>query len=160
MLVRCISAEEAQRLLSTPPATTPPTTPAPQPSNTPTTTAAGTGGSSNAKTEELVAELFSVTADEGQLPLAQKKLGVPLDRYQNCVKSNGGLLATSAEVQVKFLVRERGRAEGATAEKFQGMTEAAAQCIADVVDRRPTGAPEAPVVGATAIIRIKRKANR
>jgi hypothetical protein len=113
-----------------------------------------------AKTEELVAELVSVVAEEGQLPLAQKKLAVPLERYQNCVKSNGGLLAATAEVHVKFLVRERGRAEGATADKFQGMTEAAAHCIADVVDRRPTGAPEAPVVGATAVIRLKRKASR
>lgn len=120
-------------------------------------TSASSGLAAPSTPESYLAELVSVTADDGELPLAKKKLSAPLDRYAKCVADFGGLTAATGQVEVRFLVRERGRAEGASAEKYQGMTEAAAACIAQVVDRRPTGAPEAPVVGATALIRVRKK---
>jgi hypothetical protein len=101
--------------------------------------------------------LVGVTADEGELPLAKKKLGLPLARYEKCVADFGGLSAAVGQVAVRFLVRERGRAEGVSVEKFQGMSQAAANCIAQVIDRRPTGTPEAPLVGATATVRVRKR---
>jgi hypothetical protein len=118
---------------------------------------AATGSVASATTDAYLAELVSVTADDGELPLAKKKLSAPLERYAKCIADFGGLSATTGQVEVRFLVRERGRAEGANVGKFQGMSEAAASCIAGVVDRRPTGVPEAPVVGATALVRVRKK---
>jgi hypothetical protein len=120
----------------------------------------GSGPTASTAKDTFLAELVSVTADEGELPLAKKKLSAPLDRYAKCVTDNGGLTAATGQVTVRFLVRERGRAEGASPDRFQGLTEAAATCIAQVIDRRPTGVPEAPVVGATALIRIRKRLSK
>ncbi len=103
------------------------------------------------------ATLVDVVADEGELPVAKKKLAVPLDRYADCVRVHGGLTAAEGEVRVRFLVRERGRAEGVSVESKKGLGDQAARCIADVVDRRPTGIPDAPLTGAVAIIRVTRE---
>jgi hypothetical protein len=104
----------------------------------------------------LSARLVRVTADEGKLPVAEKKLDAPRDRYIDCVKKNGGLSADKGEVHVRFLVRQRGRAEGVSVAKRSGVSPKAAACIADVVDRRAVGTPDAPMVGATAVIEISR----
>jgi hypothetical protein len=110
--------------------------------------------------ETLDADVASVTADEGNLAIARKKLRIPREQYARCVADNGGLSADTGEVTVRFLVRERGRAEGASVEKRAGVGDAAARCIAAVVDRRPVGTPEGPVVGATAVIRVLKSAKR
>jgi hypothetical protein len=99
--------------------------------------------------EVFVDKVGPIVVDTGELPLAVKKLSEPKDRYLDCVNKNGGLSGDSAEVQVRFLVRERGRAEGVSVAKSKGMSAEAARCIADVVDRRYVGYPAAPIVGAT-----------
>jgi hypothetical protein len=184
LLVRCLTRDESDRLSKSPAAGTAATgatsvadqakadaTPAPSMAGG-TEPKSGQGGVRPANSEAtanpatkdepskepLSAELVSVIADEGELPLAKKKLGAPLDRYAKCVAEHGGLTASVGQVEVRFLVRERGRAEGVSLGKFQGMSEAAASCVAQVVDRRPTGTPEAPVVGATALIRVRKRA--
>lgn len=101
-----------------------------------------------------VDQVGPIAVDTGELPLAVKKLSEPKDRYLDCVRKNGGLQGSSAEVQVRFLVRERGRAEGVSVAKSKGMSKEAAKCIADVVDRRYVGYPAAPIVGATLPISI------
>jgi hypothetical protein len=126
------------------------------PSATPSGSAA-TATSTVTSPDAYEAELVSVVADEGELPLARRKLAAPLDRYVKCVANHGGLTAPVGLVEVRFLVRERGRAEGTSVEKSHGVTEAAANCIAQVIDRRPTGVPEAPLVGATATIRVRKR---
>lgn len=181
MFVRCLTKEEAERLSKLPPAATgvplqsarsaTSSAPTASPSNgsttpTPTDSASAVApetrerpaSGSQAATEVLTAELVSVTADDGELPVAKRKLAVPRDRYVQCVAEHGGLKGSFGQVEVRFLVRERGRAEGASAEKFQGMTEAAAACIAQVVHLRQTGTGAGPVTGATAVIRVRRQA--
>lgn len=180
LFVRCLSKDEAERL-SKPVAPnsvpsvqsakpTPTSVPAPSSSaaansatvsTAPPPAAGATAGTEAGELitrEPLSAELVGVVADEGELPLAKRKLAVPHERYAQCVMDHGGLKAPSAHVEVRFLVRERGRAEGAAAEKFQGMSEAAASCIAQVVDRRQTGTGAGPVVAATATIRVRKAA--
>ncbi len=104
-----------------------------------------------------VSKVGPAVADTGELPLAAKKLGLPKDRYIDCVKRNGGLSDKTGRVVVRFLVRERGRAEGVGVKSFKGMSEPAAKCIADVVDRRYVGYPAAPMVGATIPIELSVK---
>lgn len=180
LFVRCLTHEEAERLSK--PTLPPGASPAPSrgtPESAPATASSGNpapaasppgvptppavaspDGKEVFSADAFTAELVSVAADEGELALAKRKLSVPLDRYAKCVAENGGLKASVGQVEVRFLVRERGRAEGAGAEKYQGMSEAAANCIAQVVDRRQTGSPAAPVVGATAVIRVRKRASK
>jgi hypothetical protein len=67
------------------------------------------------------------------------------------------MTADRAEVELRFLVQERGRAEGVSLKKRRGLGDAAAKCIADVVDRRFVGYPEEPAVGATLVVTITKK---
>src|SRR5690606_38141018 len=90
-------------------------------------------------------EVGPLLPDEGELTIGQ--LGKPLDRYRTCVEQNGGVQSASAEVRIHFLVRgERSRAEAVEVSSFHGVSKKAAQCIADVVDRRATGTPSQPML--------------
>jgi hypothetical protein len=159
MLVRCIERAEADALLARVSASTTSTAPAAPATATATATATGSATPPPPVPEPeqpLSARLVRVLVDDGKLPIAEKKLDVPRDRYVDCVKKNGGLSAERGEVHVRFLVRARGRAEGVSVAKKSGLGAKAAACIADVVDRRAVGTPEAPMVGATAVIEIKK----
>lgn len=105
----------------------------------------------------LDVEIGAVTADVGALPDAVKSLKKAREKFVECASKPSALTADQAEVEVRFLVQARGRAEGVSVKKSRGLTEAAAKCIADVVDRRYVGYPEAPVVGASLTVSIKKK---
>ena len=154
VVVRCLTEAEATQLAgakSTPPTAAP---------------AGASAGTTEKKTATepaaglLDADVVSVTADDGNLPTARRKLRTSRDKYARCVSENGGLTADVGEVTVRFLVRELGRAEGTSVDKRHGMSDAAAKCIAGVVDRRPVGTPEGPMVGASAVIRVTRQAKQ
>lgn len=117
--------------------------------------AGSASGSPDARSSvELSAEVVAVRVDSGKLPAAQSKLSTARGRFVQCVREHGGLTAPRAEAHVRFLVRERGRAEGVSVVQRKGMSKAAADCIAGVVDRRSVGVPETPLVGATVVIGV------
>ena len=157
MLVRCITKEEGTGLGAA-------TQPKSKPSASAGASAAPPAPSSEAPAdapEDDPAKLFvlkavTVTADEGTLPLAEKKLRAAKDKYLECLAKHGGLEKPEAEAHVRFLASARGRAEGVSVQKRVGMSEAAAKCVANVVDRRPVGTPASPMVGATAVIKFSR----
>ncbi len=150
MLIRCLTRAEAASLkgagssASTPPAT-----------RAPAETSAAASTSSGGK-QKLAVTVGPVHAEHGQLPEAVRKLKRAEDRFLACVRDNGGLTRKEGEVQVRFLVRERGRAEGVSVAKRRSLSAAAAQCVADVVDRRGVGLPEAPLVAATLVVKFER----
>jgi hypothetical protein len=177
-LLRCLSREEATRLRDPAPAATLPAAPPGAipvpPRNLPVVVPpAGTAPSVGAPASpdavlpvdpaavavesELLAEVGPVVADEGALPDALKNLKKAKDRYVECVDKNGGLTSDRGEVELRFLVQSKGRAEGVSVKKRRGLGEAAAKCVADVVDRRYVGYPEAPAVGASVIVAITKK---
>lgn len=172
MVVRCISEDEAKALRTAAPApvaaakpapATPGVTsgkPAPDATPAPGSTAPETGpdavtepepapGDENAALEVTVGP---VAADEGTLGVG--KLGAPKDKYSACVQKNGGLSGKTGEVSVRFLVRAKGVAEGVSVAKRTNMSKEAAQCVAEVVDRRRVGTPESPMVGATVLVKF------
>jgi hypothetical protein len=100
-------------------------------------------------------QIGPLAVDTGDLPTALSELRKPKQRYADCVSQNGGLLAPSARVQIRFLVRELGRAEGVSVKEHKGISLLAAKCIAGVIDRRNVGYPEAPIVGATLTIDLE-----
>ncbi len=149
MLIRCLEPSEATTLLE---AGVPGGTPE-QPKESKATK--DQRATSESSPQSLaVTSVGPATADTGELPLAAKKLGIPKDRYIKCVRDHGGLTGNQGKVVVRFLVRERGRAEGVSVKSSSGMSKEAAACIAEVVDRRYVGYPAAPIVGATIPIEL------
>jgi hypothetical protein len=120
--------------------------PAPEPS---TDVDAGAPSPSDEKFDVTVGP---VSADSGTLGIG--KLGAARDKYVKCVADNGGLKEATGEVQVRFLLRAKGRAEGVSVAKRVGLSAEAARCVSEVVDRRYVGVPDAPLVGATVVIKF------
>jgi hypothetical protein len=172
MVVRCISEDEAKALRTAAPApvaaakpapATPGVSsgkPAPDATPAPGSTAPETAPDAAAEPEPtpvdesaaLEVTVGPVAADEGTLGVG--KLGAPKDKYSACVQKNGGLSGKTGEVSVRFLVRAKGVAEGVSVAKRTNMSKEAAQCVADVVDRRRVGTPESPMVGATVLVKF------
>jgi len=162
MIVRCLTRAEAEALGASPGAARGAASSGPgaaSASAAPPRLAASTSAAPDVAppgaARPLVVEVGPVVVDTGALPLALGKLKAPADRYLACVRDHGGITREVGEIQVRFLVRERGRAEGAVVSKRAGVSEAAARCVADVVDRRLVGSPEAPMVGATLTVRVR-----
>jgi len=166
MIVRCLSEEEsgalARRAMPAPlpqtaasaaAATAPGSAAAPAPA-APAAPPAVTPPTTPVSPEELAVTVGPIVADQGELSVT--KLSQPKSRYAKCVSDNGGLAQRSGEVHVRFLVRSRGIAEGVSVAKRSNVTDSAARCVADIVDRRRVGPPEAPLVGATVVIRFDR----
>ncbi|HVU05656.1 MAG TPA: hypothetical protein VHE30_28100 [Polyangiaceae bacterium] len=172
-LLRCLSREEAHRLqAATPPAEPPgdpareepppvasgtPAPPSAAPPAPPPVTPAPAPERDVRPEPAFAVEIAPIVADEGALPDALKSLRKAADRYVECVEKNGGLAEERGEVELRFLVQGRGRAEGVSVKKRKGVSELAAKCIAGVVDRRYVGYPEAPAVGATASFTVTKK---
>lgn len=157
MIVRCISEEEAERLLERTPVTKSPEavsaagsggTAASDPPS------AGTGGAANVSADSLEVTVGPIVADQGELSVA--KLAQPKTRYARCVVDHGGLKDKSGEVHVRFLVRSKGIAEGVSVHKRMNVSAETARCVADIVDRRRVGTPDAPLVGATVVVKFEK----
>jgi hypothetical protein len=74
------------------------------------------------------------------------------------VLDHGGMKDRSGQVDVRFLVRSKGIAEGVSVQKRVNVSAEAARCIAEIVDRRRVGVPDAPLVGATVVIKFEKPA--
>ncbi len=149
MLVRCLSERETRALGSAA---------APVGSQRPEPAASAVPETPVATGDRLPVEVDvgPVSVESGKLPEALKKLRAAKDRFKSCVNYQGALTGTNAEVRIRFLVRERGRAEGVTVMSRQGVSAKAAKCLADVVDRRNVGTPDEPMVGASVVIKFTR----
>lgn len=175
MVVRCMTEDEAKVMRAAAAAAPLPAgakpTPAvsstkPAPEVTPTPVASTTPSADAAPDTSVEAEptldadadaaldvaIGPVTAEEGTLGIG--KLGAPKDKYVACVQKNGGLSGKTGDVSVRFLVRGKGIAEGVSVSKRTNLSKEAAQCVADVIDRRRVGTPESPMVGATVLVKF------
>lgn len=102
-----------------------------------------------------VSQIGPLSVDTGDLPLALAELRKPRQRYADCINQNGGMTGARARVEIRFLVRELGRAEGVLVKAREGVSLEAAKCVAGVIDRRNVGYPEAPIVGATVVVELE-----
>lgn len=156
MLVRCLVETEASQLLSSspPPAST--TKPSASASASASAAPSTSASSAPVTAEDVSLKIGPITPDQGSLPQAEKKLSAAKDKLIACLVDNGGMEKDSAEVHVRFLISDRGRAEGVSVQKKSGLGAKAATCVADVVDRRSVGTPEVSMVGATAVFKFSR----
>ena len=147
MLVRCLSERETRSLSSAA---------APLGSLQPAASAAPESPLAGGDRLPVEVDIGPVSVESGKLPEALKKLRAAKDRFKSCVNYQGALTQPNSEVRIRFLVRERGRAEGVTVTSRQGVSAKAAKCLADVVDRRNVGTPDEPMVGASVVIKFTR----
>lgn len=158
MLLRCLKPAEATHLLSAdmsaPAAGAVPVKSARPAASSPGSPIAPSASPPVSAKPALVMRMGAVQADAGELPLAAKKLTAAEDKIISCVYMNGGVTSEPARIVLRFLVRERGRAEGVTVKSQTGLSKKAAECIAGVIDRRYVGYPAAPIVGATLPIEL------
>ena len=64
-------------------------------------------------------------------------------------------LRTARDVSDRVLIGSAmAIAEGVSVSKRSNLSKEAAQCVADVVDRRRVGTPESPMVGATVLVKF------
>lgn len=153
MLVRCISKQEALALRGKSAAAK---TNGPQQSAARSATSAQQSAPTPADVQPRVGVTVGpVLVESGKLPAAERKLRAAEDRFAKCVEQHGGLTRPEGEVRVRFLVRGRGRAEGVGVSKRRSVSEAAARCIAAVVDRRHVGLPDAEIVAATLVVKLR-----
>jgi len=158
MLLRCLQPAEASQLLASQVAPGANPVPSKGDNQGPGSSTVGPVATAAVKSKGLsLSRIGPAQADAGELPLAAKKLSLAEDKIVACVEANGGLTADPGRVVLRFLVRERGRAEGVTVKSSVGISKKAADCIATVVDRRYVGYPAAPIVGATLPIELSAK---
>jgi hypothetical protein len=153
MLVRCLTRTESESLRTRSPDS--PQAPVAGGSNAaaPAPAAAAPAGAA----QRLQVAVGPVLVENGKLPAAERKLQSAEARFMQCVTQHGGLAGSAGEVRVRFLVRERGRAEGVGVTRRRSVSKSAAQCIADVVDRRDVGLPDVPIVAATLVVKFERQ---
>ncbi len=127
--------------------------------NTPTAESDADLTASDADEPELAVEVDPVKADKGEFPGAKLNVPATRARYLACIDKNGGISQATAEVVVRFLVRDLERAEGVSVKSFKGMSKQAARCVADVIDRRHIGDPEGELMGASVRLAFSMKTN-
>lgn len=157
MIVRCISEQEAGRLLQSTPLSVTTDGVHASPSEAPGKPGEanpGEAGSASGSVDELEVTVGPIVADQGELSVS--KLAQPKTRYARCVTDRGGLKDRFGEVHIRFLVRSKGIAEGVSVHKRVNLSAEIASCVAEIVDRRRVGVPDAPLVGATVVVKFER----
>ncbi|MET0412100.1 MAG: hypothetical protein ABW217_12435, partial [Polyangiaceae bacterium] len=156
MLLRCLQPAEATALVQGPPGQGPqtsapiaeapqsaplpvvstapsiagaPVAAAPTPSMAERPSSAASARAQNA----AVSQIGPLSVDTGDLPIALGELRKPRQRYSDCVNQNGGVTGGRGRVEIRFLVRELGRAEGVLVKAREGVSLEAAKCIAGVI---------------------------
>lgn len=98
--------------------------------------------------------LDSIAFKNGEVPRAQRALErLAAKELSTCATENGGV-AGQGTVELKFLVRARGRAEGVDLGRTRNVPPEVAKCLAFTLARRPVGAPSDEPVFVTARFKL------
>jgi hypothetical protein len=96
-------------------------------------------------------KLFGGTVQSLDASLERTRIGVA-----DCVVHHGGMTSERGRLDMQFLVRERGRAEGVEVLRAQGVSEAASACVRKLFKNRFIGMPSDDPVGVSFSYKLKR----
>jgi hypothetical protein len=97
----------------------------------------------------------SISFDNGDVPRAKAVLErLAKGELSKCASEHGGVRG-SGSVELKFLVRARGRAEGVDVGKVKGVPRAVVECLVNALARRAVGAPTTEPVGVTVVLELE-----
>jgi hypothetical protein len=93
----------------------------------------------------------------GTVASLEEALDKTRDPVAQCVAQHGGLDGDTARIDVQFLVRDRGRAEGVEIVRAQRVREEATRCVQKLLKNRWIGMPSEDPVGVSFSYKLKRK---
>lgn len=116
---------------------------------------AGAGDAGSAPVRPTKVRVGSIAFDGGDVPRAKGALErLAKGVLAKCASERGGVRG-SGSVELKFLVRARGRAEGVEVEKVKNVPRPVVDCLASTLARRPVGAPTSEPVGVTVVLELE-----
>ena len=94
--------------------------------------------------------------DGGDVPRAAAALDRMKTAFARCASVENALTKNEASIDLRFLVRAPGRAEGVNAEKARGVSSDVVRCMTSVLARSYVGAPSDDPVGVAVTVRVRR----
>jgi hypothetical protein len=94
--------------------------------------------------------------DSGEVPRAAASLERLKNAFARCAAAENALTKNEASVDLRFLVRAPGRAEGVGADKARGLSADVVRCMTTVLARSYIGAPSDDPVGVAVTVRVRK----
>jgi hypothetical protein len=94
--------------------------------------------------------------DGGDVPRAAAALDRMKAAFVRCASTEGALTKNEASIDLRFLVRAPGRAEGVDVDKTRGLSVDVVRCMTSVLARSYVGAPSDDPVGVAITVRVRR----
>jgi hypothetical protein len=130
---------------------------------------AGRDGASRVRHEAGVVELDAaiplrsvsvaiegLSFENGEVPRAAAALERIKKDLARCAATEPGLLKNDAAIELRFLVRAPGKAEGVDVVQSRGMSADIARCVASSLAGRAVGAPTSDPVNVALTVRFKK----
>ena len=96
------------------------------------------------------------TFEGGDVPRAAAALERMKGTFVRCASAPAALARAEASMDLRFLVRAPGRAEGVDAEKVRGMSSDVVRCMTQALARSYVGAPSDDPVGVRVSVRVRK----
>jgi hypothetical protein len=129
---------------------------APAASAAPTASAAPSASASAAPAASVAAllEMSEPKFTSGEVPKAQAALEKLSKKLKTCIDEGGGLQTVPGSLEIQFLVRAAGVAEGVDIVKSKGVSDAAKKCIVSALQKKTIGTPSSDPVGVTVTFKL------
>jgi hypothetical protein len=102
------------------------------------------------------ASIESLTFDGGEVPRAAAALERIKKDFARCAADHG-LAKPEATIELRFLVRAPGKAEGVDVGDVRGMSSEMVRCMKSALAGRSVGAPSSEPVGVSFSVRLKKE---
>ena len=107
-------------------------------------------------TRPVLVTLEGPIFDGGDVPRAAAALDRMKGPFARCASIESSLTKNEATIDLRFLVRAPGRAEGVDVDKARGVSSDVVRCMTSVLARSYIGAPSDDPVGVAVTVRVKR----
>jgi hypothetical protein len=104
----------------------------------------------------VVVNLEGPIFDGGDVPRAAAALDRMKSSFARCAAGETALMKSEGSVDVKFLVRAPGRAEGVDVDKARGVSGDVVRCMTAVLARSYVGVPSDDPVGVAITVRVRK----
>lgn len=99
-------------------------------------------------------EMLEPKFTSGEVPKAPAALAKLLKPLKSCIDQGGGLTTVPGSLEVQFLVRAAGVAEGVDIVKSKGVSDAAKKCVVSALQKKTIGTPSSDPVGVTVVFKL------
>ncbi len=90
----------------------------------------------------------------GEVPKALAALEKQNKKLKACIDDAGGLSGATGSIELQFLVRAAGVAEGVDVVKMKGVPDAAKKCLISALQKKTIGTPSTDPVGVNVVLKL------